>query len=67
MNPSTPCAFCQCPLSLHCKGNLAHSDHKEEARMVELKWRRGTSICKTRHCLTPLCCCVDFQEPKDAA
>lgn len=55
------CAFCGCPLSRHCKGGESHGSHKEDARMVGNDQRRQTTICTTRHCLVPLCCCPDFQ------
>lgn len=39
-------------------------DHKEDARMVPNDRRTGNHVCHTRHCLAPLCSCVDFQEAK---
>jgi hypothetical protein len=57
------CGYCQMPRSKHCKGNQTHTHYKEDVRMVEAKWRKGTHVCHTRHCLAPLCDCVDFVEP----
>jgi hypothetical protein len=56
------CKRCEHPLSEHCKGGVRHADHKEEARMVPLKYRKGTVTCISRHCENPLCSCVDFIE-----
>lgn len=44
----------------HCKGGELHSDHKEDARMIPIKWRKNTVTCGTRHCEEPLCSCVEF-------
>ena len=57
------CAFCDHDESDHCKGNVAHSYHKEESRMTPTAYRTGTTICKTRHCNQIMCCCVDFLKP----
>ncbi len=57
------CARCDHPLSKHCPGNVQHSDYKEESRLIEVKYRKGTHTCHVRHCLNPLCSCVDFIEP----
>lgn len=54
------CRRCTHPLTAHCKSEQLHTDHKEDSRMVEPKWRKGNVICHTRHCLNPLCSCVDF-------
>lgn len=61
------CAFCTHPLEIHCPGEVPHTDHKEDSRMVPVEWRRGTHVCHTRHCLAPLCCCVDFKEAAQTA
>jgi hypothetical protein len=57
------CARCDHPKQAHCKGNQQHTNHKEDSRMVPSAWRKGTFICEVRHCLNPLCSCVDFIEP----
>lgn len=49
------CAYCQMPLSMHCRGGVEHADN--------YKGRGGTIRCRTRHCLAPLCDCVNFVEP----
>lgn len=54
------CLRCEHPVSAHCKGEQLHTDHKEDARMVPQRWRRNNTICHTRHCLYPLCSCVDL-------
>jgi hypothetical protein len=54
------CKRCDHPLSAHCKGEQQHTNHKEDARMVPLKWRHGSVTCHTRHCDNPLCSCVVF-------
>lgn len=57
---SDPICICGAPLSRHCKANIEHSDYKDEMKQNGATPR--THVCKTRHCLDPLCCCVDFQE-----
>lgn len=59
------CARCDHPLSAHCKGNEAHTAHKEDQRMLAVEYRKLTLVCKTRHCKNPLCSCVDFIEKKE--
>lgn len=59
------CARCTHPEAEHCKGGVAHADHKEEQRMMQVKWRKGTRICAVRRCLQPMCSCVDFITPKE--
>ena len=61
------CARCGCAASDHCRSNIEHSNYKEEARMVPLDWRRPAAKCKTRHCMVPLCSCVDLVESEAAA
>lgn len=56
------CSFCDHPLSQHCKGGKQHTSYKEDARMVDPKWRRATVVCSARHCDNPLCCCPNFKE-----
>lgn len=67
MNAATLCARCGHALSKHCKGNVEHGDYKEEARMVAAEWRRRSVTCHVRHCLNPLCSCVDFVDPDPSA
>lgn len=57
------CARCDHDLKKHCPGNQQHSDYKEESRLIEVQYRKGTHICHVRHCLNPLCSCVDFVAP----
>ena len=59
------CARCTHDLADHCRGNVPHADHKEEQRMMQLKWRKGTRVCSTRHRTQPLCSCVDFIAPTE--
>lgn len=55
--PEDPlCAYCQMPKSIHCKGNVDHTDDR--------KAHHVTVRCKTRHCLAPLCDCLDYVEPE---
>jgi hypothetical protein len=56
------CARCEHPLSEHCKGGQVHGDHKDDQRMTPMRYRKGMFKCEVRHCLQPLCSCVDFQE-----
>jgi len=57
------CEFCNHEDKDHCKGGELHSDHKEDARMVEIKYRKGSRVCVSRHCDQPLCCCLAFIAP----
>jgi len=61
------CFRCEHTISQHCPGDQLHTDHKEDSRMVPMQWRKGNTICHTRHCLNALCSCVGFVEPKEAA
>lgn len=56
-DPTRPCAHCDHALSAHCKGGVKHVYHKDDM----VKDPRVT-VCETRHCLNPLCSCVDFVE-----
>ena len=67
MNPSTLCKRCDHELSRHCKSNQSHGCHKDESRMIPLKYQKKPHICQTRHCLNPICSCVDFIEPDPPA
>ena len=55
MNPSDLCARCDHPRSRHCPGGVDH-----------IGGYKGTQerhvTCHTRHCLNPLCSCVDLVE-----
>jgi hypothetical protein len=56
------CARCDHTRAEHCTAGTQHTDHKEDARMVPIEWRHGTTKCVTNHCNQPLCSCVDFIE-----
>jgi hypothetical protein len=59
--PSGPlCKRCDHALSAHCKGNVLHSYYKEDLRPAND--RKCNVTCHTRHCLNPICSCVDFIE-----
>ena len=53
---------CDHLLSDHCKSGVIHENHKEIARMIQIKYLSSKTPCRTRHCKHPLCCCVDFKE-----
>lgn len=55
------CERCGHAAKDHCKGNVEHSNWKDEHRQNGLPPR--VSMCHTRHCLMPLCSCVDLIEP----
>lgn len=61
MKDGDPMCVCGAPLSKHCKGNVEHSDPKEDYRLVAHASRKWTVTCKTRHCLGPLCSCLEFR------
>jgi hypothetical protein len=52
------CARCTHALADHCKGSVSHSDMKDQRP----GWPARQTVCATRHCLHPLCSCVDFVE-----
>lgn len=52
------CARCEHHDKDHCKGGQVHSSPKEAQAMAG----RGSSICIVRHCLHPLCSCVELVE-----
>lgn len=56
------CQRCEHTEADHCKGGVEHFDHKEESRMMRLQDRRKKTPCAVRHCLQPLCSCVDFAQ-----
>ena len=58
------CSFCNHEDSDHCKGNVAHTNYKEDARMLAVADRRNTVICVSRHCKIALCCCVAYLGPR---
>jgi len=51
------CAYCGCPETKHCKGNVVHvsSYGKPHAEHVVR--------CVSRHCFTVLCDCVAYVAP----
>jgi hypothetical protein len=53
------CAYCHMPLSLHCPGYVVHSS--------SFKASRYAARCTTRHCLAPLCDCLNFVETDHAS
>lgn len=53
------CARCDHPESRHCKGGVKHVSQYKGASVNEV-----IRTCVSRHCLNPLCSCVDFVEPK---
>jgi hypothetical protein len=58
MGDSSPlCACCLHPESSHCKGDVTHSTYKDQARMIP---NPITARCKSRHCTSPICCCLEF-------
>jgi hypothetical protein len=53
------CARCDHPLTKHCPGRVTHVN--------AYKGNRETvTVCVSRHCLNPLCSCVDFVEIPEA-
>jgi hypothetical protein len=52
------CAYCQHAEEEHCKGQVRHQHYKDEMRQVV---HSRTRVCHVRHCLQPLCDCVNFQ------
>lgn len=50
------CARCDCDEKAHCKGNVVHVGHYKSDREYVV-------TCVSRHCLNPMCSCVDFIEP----
>jgi hypothetical protein len=52
------CERCGHPTERHCKGGVQHVSQYKGASVNEVK-----RICVGRHCLNPLCSCVDFVEP----
>lgn len=54
------CARCGHPRADHCQPGTMHTNHKEDARMLDIKDRRLTRFCTTPHCKHPLCSCVEF-------
>jgi hypothetical protein len=59
------CGFCNHEEKDHCGGGVRHTDYKEDARMVPAADRRRSVTCTKRHCNQILCCCVEFQLPKE--
>lgn len=52
---------CKCDHAIkdHCKGNESHDGYKFQLRMTR---DPNPHTCTTRHCLAPLCSCVDYHE-----
>jgi len=50
------CQFCTHPESAHCPGGVAHLSRKNDGGSAETH----TTVCVSRHCTNPLCCCVRF-------
>jgi hypothetical protein len=53
------CARCGHRLADHCEGDQRHAHYKDEMRMAKTP---RVYVCTTRHCLQPLCTCIDFVE-----
>jgi hypothetical protein len=49
------CQRCDHDQTDHCKGSKLHSALKDEGRVESRQ-----TLCTTRHCLMPLCSCVEF-------
>jgi len=58
MKTDPACEKCQHMLSRHCKAFQRHLFYKDELRQVRFP---RTFICRGRHCMEPLCSCVDFE------
>lgn len=56
------CQRCEHDEKRHCKGKVEHVSQYKGASVNEVK-----RTCVSRHCLNPLCSCVDFVPPKDEA
>lgn len=54
------CSRCDHPDSRHCKGEITHVSQYKGASVCEV-----VRVCVSRHCLNPLCSCVDFIAPPD--
>lgn len=59
-----PCGNCTHPFKGHCISGVRHVASRDEARMV---LHPRITVCKTRHCLNPLCSCLRFQRSKSNA
>jgi hypothetical protein len=46
------CLRCECPIEKHCKGVVFHHSHKHN---------QVGHFCRGRHCLTPMCSCIELQ------
>jgi hypothetical protein len=54
------CVYCPHDDSKHCRGEVRHQNYKDEMRQVI---NSRTHVCHTRHCLEPMCDCVDLVLP----
>ena len=59
MNPSDLCARCDHPRARHCAGGIDHIHSYKGNQEYHV-------TCHTRHCLNPLCSCIDFVERSEA-
>lgn len=57
------CSRCGHEDQRHCKSGVWHTSAKEDSRMLAIRDRKGDIRCTTRHCLEPLCSCVDLIPP----
>lgn len=53
------CERCEHPEKKHCPGKIVHVGSYKGNREYVV-------TCVGRHCLNPLCSCVDFVEPAEA-
>jgi hypothetical protein len=58
---SAKCGYCDHSVDKHCRGEIRHANYKDELRQAPVM---RTRVCHTRHCLEPLCDCVDLQPAK---
>jgi len=52
------CGYCNMPSSMHCPGGILH--------VSDSKAQRHLTRCVSRHCLAPMCDCINFVEKNDA-
>ena len=53
------CLRCDHKKKDHCKGGVSHDSYKFTMRMA---LDPDPHTCTTKHCLAPLCSCVDYVE-----
>jgi len=56
------CSFCKHEESDHCKGFVRHVSLKAQKQNGSLPGENQVTVCSTRHCLQPLCCCTRFKK-----